>query len=328
VGGSAGGTIAGTNGDAGGAANAAGGAGRPTGGGSGFGGAGGAGEAAGSGGGSGAGVEPNGGKPTSGGSGGGVLGGAAGVTDGGAGATAMDRFTLLFRDEFESLDLSRWQVMTHSWEGNLALFSAQVVNVEAGLLAVRLQRAPEGTVDDTGATKPYLGAEVRSRDTLTYGRVRARAKFATGPAVVSALVTIYTPWPADDWNELDIECLGKDSSSVQFNAQVYTGPPLTPPVSTSVSPTQYPYLEALGFDASADFHIYTIEWTPEGATFLVDDVPRYTWTENISLMTLPQNVLITIWASSSAAWAGAVTERTEQASAAFDWVELYRYTPP
>jgi len=126
----------------------------------------------------------------------------------------------------------------------------------------------------------------------------------------AALVTIYTPWPTDNWNELDIEALGKDSNQVQFNAQVYTGPPTVPPVTTPVSREQFPHMETLGFDASLDFHEYTIEWTPAGASFYVDSELRYTWTEQIALMNLPQNVLLTIWASDSPSWAGAVNEQT------------------
>src|SRR5690606_31876162 len=139
-------------------------------------------------------------------------------------------FALSFGDEFDSLDSARWQLMTHPWGGSLALFSPEPARGEQGLLALTLLAAPEGTGDDRGEAKRYLRSEVRSRDTLTYGRVRARVKFAKAPAVVSALVTIYTPWPADDWNELDIEALGADPTEVQFNAQVYTGPPTEPPV--------------------------------------------------------------------------------------------------
>lgn len=234
-------------------------------------------------------------------------------------------FRLLFRDDFDSLDTKRWQLMTHSWGGNLAVFSKESPTVEDGVLKLRLLEAPEGTTSD-GEDKSFLGAEVRSVDTLTYGRVRARVRFAKGPAVVSSLVTIYTPWPADDWNELDVEALGKDPNEVQFNAMVYTGPALEPPVTESVSPTQEPHMEELGFDFSADFHEYTIEWTPEGATFSVDGEQRHVWTTHIDKMSLPQNVLLTIWASDSAAWAGAVTEETTGAEAQYDWVELWEYT--
>lgn len=234
-----------------------------------------------------------------------------------------ETFTLLYRDELDTLDTSRWQLMTHSWGSNLALFSAQSATVAGGELTLTLLPAPDGTVDDQGNAKMFLGAEVRSRAALTYGRVRARAKFAKGSAVVSSLVTIYTPWPADDWNELDVECLGKSPTSAQFNAQVYTGAPTTPPVSVSVTPTQDLYMEELGFDASEDFHIYTVEWTPAEARFFVDEELRHTWTKNIAKMKLPQNVLLTLWASSSAGWAGPVAAETTGATVVYDWVELY-----
>jgi beta-glucanase (GH16 family) len=146
--------------------------------------------------------------------------------------------------------------------------------------------------------------------------------------VISSLVTIYTPWPADNWNELDVECLGKAPEGIQYNAQVYTGPPTTPPVATAVSPTPSLFQDALPFDPSADFHEYTIEWDPAGARVLVDGELRHTWTQNIRLMNLPQNVLLTIWASSSAGWAGAVAADTAGAFAQYDWIELYEYAVP
>ena len=250
-------------------------------------------------------------------------GGAANVV-----APAKDEdFKLLFRDELDTLDVTRWQLMTHSWAGNLALFSTSAAVVADGMLTLSLIPAPEGTVDSNNTPKPFLGAEVRSLDTLTYGRVRARAKFAAGSAVVSSLVTIYTPWPADNWNELDIEHLGAKPSDVQLNSMVYTGPPTTPPVATSVTPTPEPLIKPLGFDASADFHVYSIEWTPSSARFSVDDTLLREWTTHIDLMTLPQNVLMTIWASDSVGWAGAVGEDTGTASAAYDWIELYEFKP-
>jgi hypothetical protein len=262
---------------------------------------------------------------------GGARGGTAGLpgAGGASGGTpaASGQFSLLYRDDFEQLDLTRWQLMTHSWDSNLALFSDQTVTIEGGELVIRLLRAPEDTVDSSNIPKPYLGAEVRSFDTLTYGRVRARMKFAKGSAVVSSLVTIYTPWPADDWNELDIECLGSAPAKLQLNTMVYTGAPTTPPVTTPVTPTQEPFKPALDFDPTADFHVYEMEWTPASARFSVDGTLLYTWTKHIDRLKLPQNVLLTIWASSSAAWAGPVKEDTTSAQARYDWVELYTYQP-
>jgi len=214
--------------------------------------------------------------------------------------------------------------MTHSWGGNIAVFSPDTVAVSNGYMTLSLDPAPAGTVID-GETKSFLGAEVRSYDTIEYGRVSARIKFAKGSAVVSSLVSIYTPWPADDWNEFDIESLGKNTREIQFNAMVYTG--VRPPTSMPVSPTQDPSLQQLGFDSSEAFHVYTIEWTPEEAIFLIDDVVYHRWTQRMDLMGLPQNILLTIWASNSSAWAGPVTADTANAEVVYDWVEVWEYQP-
>ena len=95
-----------------------------------------------------------------------------------------------------------------------------------------------------------------------------------------------------------------------------------------MSPTPDLFTDTLPFDPSADFHVYTVDWNPAGAKFLVDDELRHTWTKNIRLMDLPQNVLLTIWASSSTGWAGPVTDETSQAQAEYDWIELYEYSGP
>jgi len=250
-------------------------------------------------------------------------------TEGAAGSspTKEEHFELLFRDDFDTFDTTRWQLMTHSWDTNLALFSTSAALIDEGTMRITLTPAPAGTVDDSGKAKSFLGAEVRSLSTLTYGRVRARARLAAGSAVVSSIVTIYTPWPADNWNELDIEHLGFKPTDVQLNSMVYTGPTLTPPVATSVTPTPDPLIKPLGLDPSADFHVYTIEWTPTSARFSIDDTLLREWTTHIDLMTLPQNVLLTIWASGSPGWAGPVTDDTGKASATYDWVELYQLTP-
>lgn len=230
-------------------------------------------------------------------------------------------FRLAWQDDFDTLDLTRWQLMTHSWDTNLAQFSTENARTVDGILQLALTSAAADTV------KPFRGVELRSLQALTYGKVEARVRFARGSGVVSAMVLIYTPWPADDWNELDIEFLGRYSDRVQFNSMVYTGPPLTPPVAQSVTPTMFPELVPLAFDPSADFHVFAIEWTPEGAGFSVDGVQSHVWTTEIDRMRLPQNILLTIWASSSPEWAGAIAPDTAPVTVDYDWLRVYEYVP-
>lgn len=234
--------------------------------------------------------------------------------------TSTGEFELAWQDDFDTFDATRWQLMTHSWDTNLAQFSTQNVRVENGIAALDL------TAEPFDAVKRFRGVEMRSIESLTYGKVEARARFAKGSGVVSSLVLIYTPWPADDWNELDIEYLGRYRDRVQFNSMVYLGPPPQPPVTQSVTPTQYPQLAPLAFDASADFHVYAMEWTPSAARFSVDGQLAHTWDTEIARLKRPMNILLTIWASSAADWAGPIDASSAPAAAEYDWLKVYRYT--
>lgn len=260
-----------------------------------------------------------------GGAGGGSSGapaGAAGETSSATGGTAgasPATFTLAWQDEFDTLDSSLWQLMTHSWDGNLAQFSSSNTSIADGILSIHLTPEPTDTI------KPYRGVELRSVRTLSYGKVEASIRFARGSGVVSGLVLIYTPWPADDWNEIDIEHLGRNAEAVQLNCQVYEGPPTTPPVTQSVVPTRYEQITPLPFDAQDGFHTYTIEWTPAEVRFEADGVLLRTWDSQIARMKLPQNVLFTIWASNAASWAGAIQPDSAPTSAQIDWIRVYEW---
>ncbi len=225
-------------------------------------------------------------------------------------------FELAWEDEFDSIDMTRWQLMTHSWDGNLAQFVAENASVADGILSL-------GLTNLEGDTKPYAGVEMRSRETLVFGKVEASVRFASGSAVVSSLVLIYTPWPPDDWNELDIEFLGRNDDQIQFNHMVNI-----PPAEPATGHIQFPQLTTLDFDPSADFHTYTIEWEPGEARFSIDGVLYHTATEEMARLVLPQNILMTIWASDAAGWAGAVDDTTVPTAVEYDWIRVYDYVEP
>lgn len=248
-------------------------------------------------------------------------GGTTGSTDARTEAIIPGTFELAWEDNFDAFDAARWQLMTHSWDGNLAMFSTENTKFENGVASLLLTSAP------ADVAKPFRGVEMRSRDTLTYGKVEAKARLAKGSGVVSSLVLIYTPWPADDWNELDIEYLGRHTDKVQFNAMVYTGPPVAKPATQSVVPTQYPTVVPVSADPSLDFHVYGIEWTPNDARFTVDGVLMHTWSTQIDRLKLPQNILLTVWASGAASWAGPIGTDTAPTSAQYDWIRVYSWKP-
>jgi beta-glucanase (GH16 family) len=82
----------------------------------------------------------------------------------------------------------------------------------------------------------------------------------------------------------------------------------------------------LGFNAETDFHLYDIEWTPSGVKYYADGVLLRTWTEQIDLLKLPQNILLTIWMSSAAGWAGPVTGASVPSSSQVDWIRVYKWS--
>lgn len=255
-------------------------------------------------------------------SGGPGAGGSGGALSAGAGQTGAggSGFTLAWQDDFSSLDAAAWQLQTFSFDGNQAQFATENASVANGILTIALTLAP------SGAAKPYLGVEMRSTKTLTYGKVSTRMRFAKGSGVVSGLVLFYTPYPNCDWNEIDIEHLGKSGTVSQLNAQVFSGAP-SPACTTSVTPTQEPLLANLGFDAEADFHLYDIEWTPAAVRYFADGALLRTWNTHIDRLELPQNILLTIWASSAASWAGPLSESSAPTSADIDWIKVYDYSP-
>jgi beta-glucanase (GH16 family) len=238
------------------------------------------------------------------------------AVDGAAGGS----FALSWEDDFDTLDLTAWQLQTFTYAGNEAQFSTQNASVANGVLTISL------TPNPGNSSEPYLGVEMRSAKTLTYGKVSASMRFAHGSGVVSGLVLFYTPYPNCDWNEIDIEHLGNSSNTSQLNCQVFTGT-VDPQCTTSVSPTQDPLVVNLGVDAETAFHQYDIEWTPAGVTTLIDGVVLRTWTKRASLMHLPETILFTIWASSAAAWAGALQADSAPTSADVDWIKVYAWQP-
>jgi beta-glucanase (GH16 family) len=270
------------------------------------------------------GITGSGGSATGGstGTGGSATGGSAtggGTGTGGSatgGTSGTDPFVLSWQDDFNTLNTATWQLQNFTYDGNQATFVPQNASVANGIFTMALTNAA------SGAAKPYLGVEARSAKTITYGKISARMRFAKGSGVVSGLVLFYTPFPNCDWNEIDIEHLGKSSTSSQLNAMVYTGT-YNASCTTSVTPTQDPLVVSLGFDAEADFHQYDIEWTPAGVKYFADGVLLRNWTANISLLKRPMNILLTIWMSNAAAWAGAISTTSVPTSADIDWIKVY-----
>ena len=138
--------------------------------------------------------------------------------------------------------------------------------------------APENLVSTADGTKllvrkensaeiPFSIAEAASREHYGYGRYEVVMQIGKGSGLVSAFFTYTGPWFGNPHDEIDIEFLGKDPSTVLFN---YWKNGKRGSFATFDLP----------FDASAAPHLYAFEWLPDKITWYVDGEAFYATPEN------------------------------------------------
>ncbi len=136
-------------------------------------------------------------------------------------------------------------------------------------------------LDGTGeGLIPYSGAEFRSKDFYGYGMYEVVMKPIKNDGVVSSFFTYTGPTDQNPWDEIDIEFLGKDTTTVQFN--YYTD-----------GVGKHEYIYDLGFDASEDFHTYGFNWQEDKITWYVDGEEVYSADKNIP--TTPGKIMMNVW---------------------------------
>lgn len=232
-------------------------------------------------------------------------------------------FTLLFEDHFDTLDTTRWQTASHTFTENAAQFDPSMVTIEDGYLRLGLEPASSPTADG----REYIGGELRTLEFFGYGRFEARIRFAPGSGVVSSLFTFYDHYADPDlpenWNEIDIEFLGKDPSHVQFNVIHWN---------EANQRTTHEEHVATEFDPSAEFHDYAIEWLPTEVRFYIDDQLVHSQTDQIEeFLTLDSRLMMNVWPVQNTpnltAWAGEFSPSSVPTAAYYDWVRVYAYNP-
>jgi len=165
-------------------------------------------------------------------------------------------------------------------------------------------------------SKTYKGAELRTNSTFLYGRFEVRLKSAAGSGMLSSFFTYHdTPNVPAQWNEIDIEILGKSSNSIQYNiiTQGQIGHEVT---------------KILQYNPHQAFHIYAIEWTPDYVAWSVDGFEIYRDTGNhISQLYYTPKLMMNIWPPDAVGWVGILNPGSLPLYAYYDWVKYYEYTP-
>ena len=241
-------------------------------------------------------------------------GSTAGTTSGGSagsgGSEPVDsRFELLWRDDFDSFDDSRWVKATHTFDENAAGFVTGNAVVEGGLLKLKVTQVASGS-------KQYSAAEVLTAQDFTFGRFEGRIKFCAGSGMVSSLFT-YKEEVETSWQEIDIEHLGNLPQSMQYNL-----------VSGTLSARKYqPKVVNLTWSPAAEFHDYAIEWLPDGITFYVDGIQSHQDVQ--ASIKDAAKLRMNAWPTNNqfTSFAGPLDTNAIPCEAQYDWVQVYSYTP-
>ncbi len=166
------------------------------------------------------------------------------------------------------------------------------------------------------SAKQYKGAELRTNESLLYGRFEVRMKSAAGSGLLSSFFTYHdTPNLPAQWNEIDIEILGRYSDEVQYNI-------------ITQGQVNHVVEQAVKFNPHQGFHVYAIEWTPDYVAWQVDGFEIYRETaSHVQQLFYAQKNMMNIWLPDNPNWVGNFDPAILPVYAYYDWVKYYEYTP-
>jgi beta-glucanase (GH16 family) len=197
---------------------------------------------------------------------------------------------LVWSDEFDmdgAVNADNWFHQTQipaggSWfNGEQQHYTNRIENsyVENGFLNIS---AIKESFTDQDITKEYTSARLNSKFAFTYGRVDVRAKLPFGDGTWPAIWTLgknisedgaywesqgfgTTSWPA--CGEIDIMEHGLGATN-HVSSAIHT------PSSFGATINFQSYVLN---DVANDFHVYSVNWSPDEIHFLIDDVIFYTY---------------------------------------------------
>ena len=247
---------------------------------------------------------------------------------------------LVWADEFDTngaIDAAKWHHQTQlpqggSWyNGEVQHYTNRIENssVNNGFLDIT---AIKESFTDQGQTKQYTSARLNSKFAFTYGRVDVRAKLPFGDGTWPAIWTLgkninedggywdnqygTVGWPA--CGELDIMEHGLHPTN-QVSVAIHTPSSYGGTVNTSIQTLA---------DVANNFHVYSMNWSPDQITFLIDGVGFYTYNPAVKNddtwpFYLEQYLLLNIAMGGNG---GAIDPNFSQSRMVIDYVRVYQNT--
>ncbi len=245
---------------------------------------------------------------------------------------------LVWSDEFDgnALDTTKWYHQTFGpnggqwFNGEVQHYTNSPTNsfVSNGNLHIV---AKKETVTQNGVTLDYTSARLNQKYAFTYGRVDVRAKLPFGNGTWPAIWTLgknisepgaywetqgfgTTPWPA--CGELDIMEHGLHATN-EVSCAIHTPSSFGNTVNTEKF--------ALA-DVANNYHVYSMNWSPNQVTFMIDGVGFYTYNPavkdaNTWPFDLDQYLILNI---AMGGFAGTIDSNFTESAMVIDYVRIYQ----
>lgn len=206
-----------------------------------------------------------------------------------------------------------FDLLAETFPGNLATFKSNGVLFSTQGACLTLSKA------DTGM-KPYNSGAFKSSSTYEHGHFEAEMKAASG----AGLITGFFLYRASPRQEIDIEIMGNDPCKMLVN--VYFNP------GDEGDKMDFGYRGSpcridLGFDATQNFHLYSIDWQPGRITWSVDGIvvhERTGWNPT-PIPYLPMRLYANLWAPRAEELVGKINESALPANAIFRNISVRSY---
>ncbi|MEA1953698.1 MAG: family 16 glycosylhydrolase [Campylobacterota bacterium] len=226
--------------------------------------------------------------------------------------SSQKEFETVLYDNFNAYDSTVWRKA--DWNNGDPFYNGwcpEQVSFENGVMSLTLEELDCNDNDETHASGEY-----QTKETYKYGRYTARFIASDVNGTISSLFTYTGPHVGTDWDEIDMEILGKDSTKIQVNYWR--------------DGHEHPKLIDLGFDASETMHTYSFVWHEAYIKWYVDGKLIHTVNENYNHDndSLPINagkIMLNLWAGVGIeSWSGVYTNGTV-AQAQYDYVRYEKF---
>lgn len=219
-----------------------------------------------------------------------------------------------FEEHFTKAISNYWDIQRFSFPENGCIMKDSQISVHNSVLTITVR------ANEKQEVKPYEGGEISSKSSFLYGKFSVRMKNPIAPGTVSSFF-LMNQWRTVNWEhkEIDIEFLGKNTCAVQFTVHDYKD--------GGKKHIYNKFTYPLGFDSSTDFHLYSIIWSKDSISWLVDE--KLAHTEKEILIIEPMNIRLNHWAANPADvncvnWLGSIDRNKLPSRVYYDYIQYFR----